>query len=246
MTPVRQPLSSLTIRSKALPVIELIIFDCDGTLIESETLAAQIESELLSEVGLTLSPAQINRRFAGVSPHEMLETIETEHQITLPNDFFHRMGQKFFERAQDELKVTPNAPQVLNELRHPMCIASNSQAKWVEHNLKATGIFSFFEDRIYSSSLVARGKPAPDIFHFAADKHNAEASKCLVIEDSPSGVKAADAAGMPVLGYIGGGHCQHDHADLLRQAGADYIIEDLLEILGHEAFSNQGSGRISS
>lgn len=216
---------------------ELIIFDCDGTLIESEILAAKIESELLNEIGLTLSPLEINRRFAGVSHQEMLETIEIEYQITLPRDFFDRLGQKFFVRAPDELKVTPNALQVLRKLPHLMCVASNSEAEWVETNLKATGLFGFFENRIYPASLVARGKPAPDIFHFAADKHGVEPAQCLVIEDSPSGVQAAYAAGMPVLGYIGGGHCQDDHGDRLRQAGANHIIEDLLEILDHETLS---------
>ena len=237
MTPAPAPQSSPTIRSKASQVIKLIIFDCDGTLIESETLAAEIESELLNEIGITLSPQDINRRFAGVSPQEMHNIIEDEYRITLPSDFFDRLEQKFFLRAPDELKVTPNAHQVLRELPHLMCVASNSKGEWVEYNLKATGLDGFFDNRIYPASLVARAKPAPDIFQFAAAKHNALPTDCLVIEDSPSGVQAACAAGMPVLGYIGAAHCQGDHGDRLRQAGANHIIEDLLEILDHETLS---------
>jgi HAD superfamily hydrolase (TIGR01509 family) len=212
-------------------VIDLVIFDFDGTLAESEVLAAEIESQMFAELKVTLSPKEITTIFSGVSPASMRKTINETYNVELPPDFFARFEEAFFKQAPGRLETTPGARQVLKTLKTPYCLASNSSHLWLEKNLAAVDLSHFFKDRVYPASLVDKGKPAPDLFHYISRLHEVAPERSIVIEDSLSGVGAARAAGMNCIGYVGGQHCSPDHGDALTQAGANFILSDLEDLV---------------
>jgi HAD superfamily hydrolase (TIGR01509 family) len=212
-------------------VIDLVIFDFDGTLAESEVLAAAIHSEMLAELGSNLTPKEIISIFSGVSPSSMRKTLNDSHNIDLPADFFTRFEEAFFIQAPQQLETTRGARQVLQNLKTPYCLASNSSTLWLEKNLSAVELSHFFEDRVYPASLVENGKPAPDLFLYISRLHEVPPERSMVIEDSLAGVGAARAAGMHCIGYVGGQHCSQGHGDALIEAGAHFILDDLKDLV---------------
>lgn len=212
-------------------MIELVILDFDGTLVESEGLASDIESEMLFDLGIELSPEEITSIFSGVSPQRMTEVIDVEFGVTLPDTFFDDFENRFFELAPTALKPTKNARQLLESLTTPYCLASNSTLNWIKNGLEATELSHFFGDKIFPASIVKAGKPAPDIFNHISKEHNVLPNRCLVVEDSSSGIKGALAANMTSVGYTGGTHCTPSHGTTLKSLGAHHIIDDLKHLV---------------
>ncbi|MFL6243310.1 MAG: HAD family hydrolase [Acidimicrobiia bacterium] len=209
----------------------LYIFDCDGVLVDSEVLATRIESQLLREVGVELTPESIAEAFVGLSDTEMHGRIEADWGITLPDDFTARRAARLDEVFRIELRAVPGIAGVLEALDEPRCVASSSTPERIRTSLEVTGLEKFFGPDVFSASSVEQGKPAPDLFLFAADAMQTDPTRCVVIEDSTPGVAAGRAAGMRVVGFTGAGHCVPALSDQLREAGAHEIARDAAALL---------------
>ncbi len=161
----------------------------------------------------------------------MYEMIEAELGRKLPSDFEFRVKQRVFEKYRTELKAIDGAYEVLSTMTTKKCIASSSSPAKLALGLIETGLFETVYPNIFSTALVDRGKPHPDLFAYAAKVMGVAASECLVVEDSVAGVTAARAAGMKPIGFIGGSHCDQGHSDRLLKAGAAAVIDDLRLLL---------------
>ncbi|MCB8820330.1 HAD family hydrolase [Microvirga rosea] len=207
----------------------LVIFDCDGVLVDSEALACRIDAEFLTALGFPYTVQDIITQFVGVSLKDMTARIEAAHNRALPADFGERINKTLFARFEEELQPIPSVRDAILALPYARCVASSSTHDRIALSLRVTGLADLFAN-VFSATEVRHGKPAPDLFLHAASRMGASAAECLVIEDSPSGVRAACAAGMKVIGFVGGGHCAPGHADKLRDAGAPVIIERMTEL----------------
>lgn len=209
---------------------ELVVFDCDGVLVDSEVLVTQIESEMLAELGAVISAAEIARNFTGLSDAVMNEVLRRDWNVELPATFDADRATRVADAFEDRLVAIPGIATVLAGLTTPCCVASSSAPDRIRQSLTVTGLIDAFDGRLYSSTMVARGKPAPDLFEYAAAALGAVPDRCVVVEDSPHGVEAGRAAGMHVVGFTAGGHCPPDHADRLRAAGAHEVAATSLEL----------------
>jgi HAD superfamily hydrolase (TIGR01509 family) len=201
----------------------LLIFDCDGVLVDSEILACRVDAEILGALGFAYSPEEIMRKFVGMSLKDMVRQIEVEHGRALPEDIGERITGAVLRRFEEELQPVAGIRDAILALPHPRCVASSSAPERIAISLRITGLAHLFE-RVFSAVEVKHGKPAPDLFLHAASQMGAHPQDCVVIEDSPFGVQGACAAGMAVVGFTGGGHCGDDHARRLREAGARIVV----------------------
>lgn len=206
---------------------ELVIFDCDGVLIDSEVLSCRTDAACFTDIGIEISAEEVMDRYLGISARMMCEDIEQRYGRRLPDDFGEMMRQRIEAAFEAELTAIAGVETVLRTLPLRRCVASGSTPERLRHSLSLTGLLGYFEPHIFSSTQVARGKPAPDLFQFAATSMQVAAASCVVIEDSVPGVQAAVAAGMRVIGFTGGGHCRPGHAERLRAAGASAICEQM-------------------
>jgi HAD superfamily hydrolase (TIGR01509 family) len=209
----------------------LHIFDCDGVLVDSEVLATRIESQLLRDVGVELTAESIAAAFVGISDAEMHGRIEADWDVTLPEDFTVRRAARLDEVFRTELRAVAGISGVLQALDEMRCVASSSSPDRIRTSLAVTGLDRFFGPHIFSASSVERGKPAPDLFLYAADAMETDPARCIVIEDSTPGVAAGRAAGMHVVGFTGASHCVPILSDQLREAGAHTIAPDAEALL---------------
>ncbi|WP_210497252.1 HAD family hydrolase [Microvirga antarctica] len=207
----------------------LLIFDCDGVLVDSEALACAVDAEVLTALGVPFTADEIAARFIGVSQKDMIARIEAERACTLPADFPDRLNRTLYARMETELRPIAGIREAIAALPFRRCVASSSLPERIAFSLRLTGLADLFED-IFSASEVAHGKPAPDLFLHAAAQMGFAPSACLVVEDSLAGIAAARAAGMAVIGFAGGGHCGPGHADRLRAAGAQYVIDAMANL----------------
>ena len=207
----------------------LLIFDCDGVLVDSESLSCRIDAEFLTQIGIPYTAEEIARQFLGVSLKTMIAHIEAERNCRLPDDFGERLNSILFARFETDLKPIEGVRDAILSLPYPRCVASSSVPERIALSLRITGLSDLFDD-IFSSTQVPRGKPAPDLFLHAASNMKARPEDCLVIEDSVAGVQAALAAGMHVIGFTGGGHCGPEHAEKLRQAGAPLVLQRMSQL----------------
>ncbi|NBJ11305.1 HAD family hydrolase [Microvirga arsenatis] len=207
----------------------LLIFDCDGVLVDSEALACAVDAEVLTRIGLPYSAEDVARKFVGVSFKDMVARLEAEHRCTLPADLGTQIDSALFAKFETSLKPIEGVREAILSLPYPRCVASSSTPERIALSLRITGLADLF-DHVFSATQVARGKPAPDLFLHAAAQMDASPGDCIVIEDSAAGVQGALAAGMRVIGFAGGAHCGPDHAEKLRQAGAHTIIERMTDL----------------
>ena len=201
----------------------LLIFDCDGVLVDSEVVTCRTESACLAEFGIAITADEIMDRFVGISLVTMLKQLGREHD--LPAGLADTLRQRTLAAFDRELTAIAGVGEVLAALEGPVCVASGSEPARIRHSLRLVGLLDRFEPHIFSATQVARGKPAPDLFAFAAARMGVEPADCLVIEDSLAGVQAARAAGMRVFGFTGASHCRPGHGDRLRDAGADAVFD---------------------
>jgi len=184
---------------------ELVIFDCDGVLIDSELLSGQVLIAEAALQGVPLTISYVRDHFLGRSFPTVAQIIRERFAVTLPADFEARYRASLLDLFQTALKPTPGLTDLLDRLHLPKCVATSSSPPRVARSLAITGLDRYFQ-RVFTASQVARGKPAPDLFLFVADQMGVDPARCLVIEDSRPGISAAQAAGMPVLLYTGGSH----------------------------------------
>ena len=209
---------------------DLIIFDCDGVLVDSEVISCRAHAETLTRHGYPITADQGFNRFLGVSDREARLMIENEISRKLPNDFESQVKQATLQFYADDLRAISYVGEAIAAIGLPKCVASSGTPEKIRHGLTCAGLYDQLAPHIFSASEVKRGKPAPDLFLFAAEQMQAAPAQCLVIEDSIPGVTGAVAAGMTVLGFHGGSHCPPGHADTLRAAGAIMTFEDMRQL----------------
>ena len=183
---------------------DLVIFDCDGVLVDSERLAVRVEARYLAELGWPLTEAEIAERFLGRTAEYMDEAIEARLGSRLPGDWKDQFQRRYREAFAAELVAVDGVEAALDQITAPTCVASSGSHDKLRFTLGHTGLYGRFEGRIFSGYEVANGKPAPDLFLHAAARMGADPARCAVIEDSLYGVLAARAAGMRAFGYAGG------------------------------------------
>ena len=205
----------------------LIIFDCDGVLVDSEPISLAMLTGALNDIGVGLDVETVRIRFAGTSMASIMEQIGREYPVTVPPGFVDDVKARTLLAFDTQLRALAGVREAIERLDIPFCVASSSDPVRIAHSLRLTGLLPLFGGSLFSSSMVARGKPAPDLFLHAAAQCGADPEECLVIEDSVPGVLAAGAAGMRVIGFTGGGHWHHDRSgsDLAR-AGAEKVFDD--------------------
>jgi HAD superfamily hydrolase (TIGR01509 family) len=207
---------------------DLIIFDCDGILVDSEPIAARLFAVMLGEIGLPITYEETLQQFMGCSMPTWVTLIEQRLGRAVPpgftSDFYSRLDAAF----RRELRAVPGILSALDRIHAPTCIASNGTIAKTRMSLDLTGLLPRFEGRLFSATEVARGKPSPDLFLYAAQRMRASPARCAVIEDSPLGVQAGIAAGMHVFGYA-----RLSQPGILAAAGARVFsdMEDLSELL---------------
>jgi HAD superfamily hydrolase (TIGR01509 family) len=177
---------------------ELIIFDCDGVLIDSEAIACRADSACLAEIGIAMSAEQIMDRYLGISADTMCADIEQRQGRALPPDFAETLRLRVAAAFETELMPMVGVEAALDALPQRRCVASSSAPERLRHSLSLAGLLHRFEPHVFSATQVARGKPAPDLFLFAAASMHTDPAACVVIEDSVPGVQAAVAAGIRV------------------------------------------------
>ncbi|MGY4154858.1 HAD superfamily hydrolase (TIGR01509 family) [Bradyrhizobium sp. USDA 4461] len=207
-----------------LPDTDLVIFDCDGVLVDSEALSCRCLAEAMVRAGIAMTTERALELFLGRSTSALLEYCRDVGE-PLPANFLPDLAVQVRETFSSQLKPIAGVAAVLAQLRLPYCVASSSDLARVKYSLELTGLAASFGPRLYTAQMVRHGKPAPDLFLHAASAMGADPGRTLVIEDSVSGVTAAKAAGMKVWGFVGGTHYRSaDGNALLRQAGADRIF----------------------
>lgn len=202
--------------------LDLLIFDCDGVLIDSERITNRVFAQMLGELGLTISEECMAEQFVGRSAAESVRRAEQLLGRALPVDFEERYGEHSRAVLAREVTLMPGVADMLEAIEFPSAIASNGLRVKMEITLRATGLLPRFDGRWFCIDDVARGKPAPDLYQQAARAFDTQPARCVVVEDSPTGIAAGVAAGMTVIGYAA-----HTPAERLLAAGAWFVFDDM-------------------
>jgi HAD superfamily hydrolase (TIGR01509 family) len=210
--------------------VDLVIFDCDGVLVDSEVISCHAHAETLTRHGYPITADQVLLRFLGVSDREARQIIENEMGRRLPDDFDAQIKQAALQRYASELAAIPYVGEAINAIGVAKCVASSGTHEKIHHGLTCAGLYDRLAPNIFSATQVERGKPAPDLFLFAAERMQATPARCVVIEDSIPGIKGARAAGMTVLGFHGGSHCRPGYDETLKNAGAFATFDDMRQL----------------
>lgn len=215
-----------------MPTCELVIFDCDGTVMDTEMLAADCEVEALAEYGAKLTAREFCLRFAGTSSEFVKTVMEEELGRNLPDDHISKVKSKMKEKLWREAKAMPGAHELLDMLDQPRCICSNADMEKLKIELTRGELWDRFRPYVFSAHDLenSKRKPEPDIFLHAAAEFEVDPAACVVVEDSVAGIRGAKAAGMRVIGFCGGSHDYPGMADTLTDAGAETVVRRLIDI----------------
>jgi HAD superfamily hydrolase (TIGR01509 family) len=210
----------------------LIIFDCDGVLIDSEILSARVDAEILGEIGYEISPEELAHRFAGLTTERIFQLVGEELGHPVPEKIITRAKRETDRKLKEEVLPIPGVQEMLDALDDPRCICSNSRPERLEISLIKAGLLDRFRPYVFSAQAIGegRGKPAPDVFLHAAKIFETDPADALVIEDSVAGVTGGVAAGMRVIGFTGASHTWPGHGETLMEAGALTVIKRLTEL----------------
>lgn len=215
---------------------DLVILDCDGVLVDSEMISCRTLVELLSPFDPAYDLAQVMRRYLGRPASAVIEDYERMSGGPAPESFTRDWRARLFAAFRDGLRPIAGVREAVEGFAADYCVASSSDEERIELCLRETALWDLFTGRIFSTTRVARGKPAPDLFLLAAAERGARPERCLVVEDSVSGVKAAKAAGMTAFGLTAGSHFSVlDQRDALAEAGADRVFGSWRELALQEA-----------
>ncbi|MFN8027922.1 MAG: HAD-IA family hydrolase [Acidimicrobiia bacterium] len=212
----------------------LLIFDCDGVLVDSEVVVAPVVAQLFTECGAVIDAETVLDRYTGLANPEMIAQVGREFGVTFPDGFLEEMELAEIVALERELQPVPGMVELVGGLAEgdavSLCVASSSAPERIRRSLAVTGLAEFFGDCVYSASEVARPKPAPDLFLHAASAMECAPAGCVVVEDSVFGVAAGVAAGMRVIGFTAATHGD-DAADVrLLGAGAEVVAGDAREL----------------
>ncbi len=232
---------------------KLVLFDCDGVLINSEEVGYNILSDMLARIGLVYTREEYVELLSGVAYEQFLENLRADHLermgAPLPEGFEAELQEKVHEAEKQQLKAIDGVKQLLKNLRDnniPYAVCSNSGADNLLYKLKKTGLYDDFVPYIFSRSHVDNPKPAPDIYEHAAKIFGVDPKDCLVVEDSMTGTMAGVAAGMNVIGFVGEAHRDDSEADLLVRAGAKMIALSPQQVWEHVADATGANPRFRS
>ena len=208
--------------------IQLVIFDCDGVLVDSEVLANREAARVKTQLGVPYTTEEHIEKFVGLGRNSQ---VVAEELKVLPEEYWELMRVARTKAFENELLEMPGIREVLAGIIVPFCMASSGAMEKIETSLRVTGLGKYFpKERIFNSDMVSRGKPAPDLFLFAAERMAVHPKHCLVIEDSPSGIEGAVAAGMRAFAFTGGSHMLPVLVDRLKQAGAEKVFSHMEEL----------------
>lgn len=209
---------------------DLIIFDCDGVLVDSEALSCAVHAEALTQHGYPITQDQVHARFLGRSNREMRREIESELGRPLSDAYNVHIKSEIDRVFGEQLLPMPYLKEILPTLPQRVCVASSGTPTRIRSSLTTTGLLDVFAPHLFSALQVEHGKPAPDLFLFAAEQMQVAPSRCLVIEDSVPGITGAVAAGMTAFGFCGGSHCAPGTPAVLADAGATAIFADMRQL----------------
>ncbi len=209
---------------------DLIIFDCDGVLVDSEVISCRAHADVLSRHGYPITSDEVFERFLGRSTRQANLEIEAELGRKLPDGYHADLQDELFGNFERDLEAIRGIHDALDRITQRVCVASSGSHQRMRVSLGSTSLYERLAPNIFSASQVKNGKPAPDLFLFAAGEMKVPPERCVVIEDSVAGITGARAAGMTVLGFCGGSHCRPGYAEVLRQAGADLIFDDMRQL----------------
>ncbi|RWM82604.1 MAG: HAD family hydrolase [Mesorhizobium sp.] len=210
---------------------ELVIFDCDGVLVDSEGLSVSALLSMITLAGGSVSEDAAYEHFLGKSMKSVREILDRDFGLDITDQHLSAMRVELMRKFREELKPIPGIGQVLPRLAMPCCVASSGTLDRIRYALDVTGLLGLLEPHLFSAAMVARGKPAPDLFLHAAANMGAIPQNCLVVEDSPVGVAAARAAGMRVLAFTGGTHAGNPALKArLASSEPDFIFADMLQL----------------
>jgi HAD superfamily hydrolase (TIGR01509 family) len=193
-----------------MSAIKCIIFDCDGVLVDSEVISARILIEELAREGIKTDFEHFQKNFLGRGFAKVAADIRAKSGHVISADFESRYRSRLMDALTKDLRPMPGIHEILDRLSLPCCVATSSSPARVEHSLKLTGLERCFGGNVFTSSQVKNGKPAPDLFLFAAARMGMSPSDCLIIEDSETGLDAAKHAQIPVWHFTGGSHLNGD------------------------------------
>jgi HAD superfamily hydrolase (TIGR01509 family) len=213
-------------------MLQHIFFDNDGTLVDSEILAVRSMLRMLTPLGFSMSEADYGRRYPGLRDRDIVALIQQEYGLEIPDDFFVRLNADHHVLFESELRVIPGMDEVFRAVTLPKSMVSNARRNHVEWCLNRVGLRSELDGQIFAADMVERAKPHPDLYQLALNTFSLEPEQALAIEDSPTGVKAAKAAGLRVIGFLGASHVADGHGEELADLGADFLAEDADQV-GH-------------
>lgn len=209
---------------------DLLIFDCDGVLVDSELIASEVLSEELVRHGIDITPRECRERFTGSSLKRVASLVTHSTGIELPDSFEEDVRSKDRAVFQDRLRPVSGIEETLDLLSLKRCVASSGSMEKINHSLKLTDLHHRLAPHLFSAEMVERGKPAPDLFLYAAKQMGVSPKRCLVIEDSTTGIKAAKAAGMTCYGFAGASHAGPGYGEMLDLAGADLVFREMFAL----------------
>ena len=215
-----------------MPQPDLVIFDCDGVLVDSEIIAARVEAELLTSAGFEISAEELAETYAGLTFKDIMLRVEEKSQIPFQASLIDRAEELVDRKLRSDVRIIDGAREAVAAVTVPRAVCSNSRTERVEFMLEKVRLLPFFAGRIFSGLDIPskKAKPAPDVFLYAAEKLGANPKNTFVIEDSVHGIAGARAAGMRVIGFTGAGHSYPGHADALTEAGAETVIRRWAEL----------------
>jgi HAD superfamily hydrolase (TIGR01509 family) len=208
----------------------LLIYDCDGVLVDSEVLASEALAELMTALGHPMNAAECARVFGGRSVNDVLARANGILGRPIPDDLGKKAAQQLMTRFRQELKPVAGAAATVASFPYPRCVSSSSEPERLTLSLEVTGLAPLFGAHVFSASQVMHGKPAPDLFLLAARNLGEAPSQAIVIEDSTLGIEAAHAAGMASIGFTGASHVADDLTARLVAAGADLVVTAMAEL----------------
>ena len=204
---------------------ECIIFDCDGTLVDSEGITNQVIAEMAGELGIQMTGEEASSEFGGKTLDGVLYKMKEMSGKEIPDDWLPRLVQMVNDSWESKLKPVKGVREILERIKIPVCVASNGEPTHVRHSLRLTKLYDFFGEKIFTASEVKAPKPSPELFLYAAEKMGFEPKECVIIEDSVTGVRAAVNANIRVYGIINNLFSEND----LRNAGA-IPFKNMLEL----------------
>ncbi|MWB78574.1 HAD-IA family hydrolase [Pseudooceanicola sp. 216_PA32_1] len=184
----------------------LVIFDCDGVLVDSEPISVEVLREVLADAGCEISVETAYERMLGLSIGSVSEMVRRDYGLDLTGAHLADIRTRLYARFRRDLHPVPGVAQAIRALSRPVCVASSSQPERIALSLEVTGLAPLFGPHVFSATMVSRGKPAPDLFLHAAREMGVAPRDCVVVEDSLAGIEAAQAAGMRVVAFTGGAH----------------------------------------